>query len=361
MPKKRRNQTQSQQEQEQQQQQEKKVKPEAPTKKNRKPRKKKTVTQANKQSLEKKVEKQLHLEEEQQEAAEKENPPKESVFKLIITKEDIPSTTPTSTSSSSKNKKGKKAAKKSTKATTTTATTSSSSSKMGGSNSTLKKALLIIDVQNDFCPGGSLAVNEGDKIVPGINKLKLLNWDLVVLSQDWHPKGHHSFSSTHEGENDKAGGLIKAGTICVYNAKGNDEVFWPDHCVQGSEGAKFHPNLVVLPKDQIVKKGSHLYTDSYSAFVDNDKKRQTGLYRLLDNYKIGEVFVCGIATDYCVNFSCQDAIKRQDGKDNNFKVNLVYDLCRGVDDTTSKAAVEALEKMGVKLVKSEDILSQENP
>jgi len=278
------------------------------------------------------------------------------------------STTTTSTSSASEVKEEEVKSEKSSKveeeiheeeqkpSTSKSSKRKGRKANMGSSNSAIKRALLIIDVQNDFCPGGSLAVKEGDLIVEGINKLKQLRWDVVAVSQDWHPKGHHSFSSTHEGEKDKEGGAIKAGAIHVSkHSSGADEVFWPDHCIQGSDGAKFHEKLIISPKDEIILKGTEPKVDSYSAFVDNDKKHLTRLYEVLDKNGIGEVYVCGIATDYCVNFTCQDAIHRKDGKTNHFKVNLVLELCRGVDETTSKAAVETLVKLGVKIVKSADV------
>jgi len=288
-------------------------------------------------AIEKEVEKEINETEKEEKGSSK------NKKKNIKNSDKSTATTASSPSQSSSSKKQKGKGKKATTAS------------MGSSSS--KKALLIIDVQKDFCPGGSLAVKEGDDIVEGINQLKQLKcWDVVAVSQDWHPKGHHSFSSTHAGEKDRDGNPIKAGIICMYNAGGRDEVFWPDHCIQGSDGAKFHANLVVNKKDEIVQKGTNPKVDSYSAFVDNDKKNLTRLYPLLDKHGITEVFVCGIATDYCVNFTCQDAIERKDGKEGSFKVNLVVDLCRGVDETTSKEAVEKLEKLGVKIIKSADLL-----
>jgi len=198
-----------------------------------------------------------------------------------------------------------------------------------------------------------LAVAGGDEVVPIINQLKSkLPWDLVVLSQDWHPKGHHSFSSVHVGEKDVNGNAIKSGTVCFRGG----EVLWPDHCVQGSKGSEFHPNLRVEKTDKIVQKGKNPQVDSYSAFVDNNKKQMTGLYDILDHAGITTVYICGIATDYCVNYTCQDAVERKDGKKPAYKTHLILDAARGVDNTTSVAAVEDLKKKGVVVVQSQDLL-----
>jgi nicotinamidase/pyrazinamidase len=227
-----------------------------------------------------------------------------------------------------------------------------------------KKALLIIDVQNDFIPGGSLAVAEGNKIVPLINKIKDKKhangkdryWDIVVLSQDWHPAGHGSFSSSHVGELDANGKEIKAGSISVSNARSEGEVLWPDHCVQGSKGAEFHSDLVVDPTDIVVRKGTDPHVDSYSAFADNNHTKLTGLYDILDKTGITDVYVCGIATDYCVNFTCQDAVNRKDGKSNVYTTHLIVDACRGVSVDTSNSAIESLTSKNVKILKSSDLI-----
>jgi len=213
-----------------------------------------------------------------------------------------------------------------------------------------KKALLVIDVQNDFIPGGSLAVAEGDVVVPLINGFKSKGgWDLVVHSQDWHPRGHGSFSSSHAGEKDGSGKEIEAGSISVATT---GDVLWPDHCVQGSQGADFHPKLILNKEDVIVKKGTDPRVDSYSAFCDNHHNSLTGLYEILDKAGITDVYVCGIATDYCVFYTCQDAVKRKDGKDKPYNTYVILDACRGVAPDTSEKAVETMRSIGVKVINS---------
>lgn len=160
------------------------------------------------------------------------------------------------------------------------------------------KALIVVDVQNDFCPGGSLAVSGGDQVAPFINRIRE-NYPLVVFSQDWHPAAHKSFSSNNPGSS--VGEFIKLG--------GQDQIMWPDHCVQGSPGAEFHQELEVRPEDPVVRKGEHSDVDSYSAFFDNDHKQETGLRALLEERGVSEVDVVGLATDYCVKFTVLDALE----------------------------------------------------
>lgn len=187
------------------------------------------------------------------------------------------------------------------------------------------KALVLVDIQNDFCPGGALAVLEGDAVVPVANKLTEA-FDLVVATQDWHPADHSSFAEN--------GGI------------------WPPHCVQGSRGAEFVVGLETGKVEHVFQKGVAQAVDSYSGFFDNDHQRATGLGDYLKERGVDEVYVCGLATDYCVKFTALDA--RQLG----FKTYLIEDASRGVDvqpgDTLR--AVAEMQAAGVEVIKSEDVL-----
>ncbi len=185
----------------------------------------------------------------------------------------------------------------------------------------MTNALIVIDVQNDFCPGGALAVPEGDLIVPGINAL-MADFDVVVLTQDWHPAGHSSFATSHTG---------KAPYDMVEMLYG-PQVLWPDHCVQGSEGAAFHQDLNVTRPDLVIRKGMNPAIDSYSAFFENDQKTPTGLEGYLRSRGITTLTMVGLATDFCVNFSAVDAAKL------GFDVTVDQALCRAIDLNGSLAA-----------------------
>lgn len=194
-------------------------------------------------------------------------------------------------------------------------------------------ALIVIDVQNDFCPGGALAVAGGDEIVPGINAL-MNAAPAVILTQDWHPTGHSSFASSHEG---------KAPFEMIEMPYG-PQVLWPDHCIQGSEGAEFHPKLSTTRADMIVRKGYNPEIDSYSAFFENDHKTPTGLHGYLQTRGIDKLTMVGLATDFCVNFSAVDAAKL------GYDVTVRQDLCRAIDlDGSLAAATEGMTAAGVKL------------
>lgn len=194
-------------------------------------------------------------------------------------------------------------------------------------------ALLVIDVQNDFCPGGALAVPEGDMIVPGINAL-MADADAVILTQDWHPKGHSSFASSHKG----------AAPYEVLDMPYGPQVLWPDHCIQGSVGAAFHADLNVDRADMIVRKGYRAAIDSYSGFFENDHKTPTGLEGYLRNRGISQLTLVGLATDFCVNFSAVDAAKL------GFEVTVQTDLCRAIDlDGSLAAAQVGMKAAGVTL------------
>lgn len=196
------------------------------------------------------------------------------------------------------------------------------------------QALIVIDVQNDFCPGGALAVPEGDRIVPGINGL-MSQFDAVVLTQDWHPTGHSSFASSHRG----------SGSYEVIEMPYGPQVLWPDHCIQGSEGAKFHGSLDADRADLIIRKGYNPAIDSYSAFFENDHETPTGLEGYLRTRGIEQLVLVGLALDFCVNFSAVDAAKL------GFKVEVRQALCRAIDLDGSQAnAVDAMKTAGVTLV-----------
>jgi nicotinamidase/pyrazinamidase len=198
----------------------------------------------------------------------------------------------------------------------------------------MTQALIVIDVQNDFCPGGALAVADGDAIIPGINAL-MQEIPCVVLTQDWHPADHLSFASEHPG----------AAAYDVTEMAYGPQVLWPDHCVWGSKGAGFHPGLHIDPADLIIRKGFRRAIDSYSAFFENDKITPTGLEGYLRTRGITHLVLVGLATDFCVATSAQDAAKL------GFDVTVRLDLCRGIDlNGSMEAALGAMRAAGVHLV-----------
>ncbi len=197
----------------------------------------------------------------------------------------------------------------------------------------MTQALIVIDVQNDFCPGGALAVPEGDQIVPGINAL-MADFSAVILTQDWHPAGHSSFASSHAGKN----------PYDMTEMSYGPQVLWPDHCIQGTDGAAFHPELNTDRSDLIIRKGYNPAIDSYSAFFENDHKTPTGLEGYLKTRGISELTMVGIATDFCVNFSAVDAARL------GFGVKVRQDLCRAIDlDGSLGAAHQGMQAAGVAL------------
>ncbi len=194
-------------------------------------------------------------------------------------------------------------------------------------------ALIVIDVQNDFCPGGALAVTGGDEIVPGINAL-MADAEAVILTQDWHPAGHSSFASSHDGKAPFETTEMPYGT----------QVLWPDHCVQGSEGAAFHVDLDTTRADAIIRKGYNPAIDSYSAFFENDHKTPTGLHGMLQERGISKLTMVGLATDFCVNFSAVDAAKL------GYDVTVNQALCRAIDlDGSLAASLDGMAQAGVTL------------
>jgi len=196
----------------------------------------------------------------------------------------------------------------------------------------MSQALIVIDVQNDFCPGGALAVSEGDQIVPLINAM-MPDFDAVILTQDWHPVGHSSFASSHDGK------IPFETTEMPYGT----QVLWPDHCVQGSPGAAFHPDLRT-DGDLIIRKGFRPAIDSYSAFFENDQTTPTGLEGYLRTRGIDSLVMVGLATDFCVHFSAVDAARL------GFVVEVRLSACRAIDmDGSLDAASEAMRNSGVRL------------
>jgi len=196
-----------------------------------------------------------------------------------------------------------------------------------------RDVLVVIDVQNDFCPGGALAVADGDAVVPLVNQL-IAQFAHTVLTQDWHPPGHQSFASAHPGQAPFA-------TIDMpYGA----QTLWPDHCVQGTPGAEFHRGLQTRPAELVVRKGFRPAIDSYSAFFENDRATPTGLGGYLRERGLRRVFLCGLATDYCVAYSALDA-RRQ-----GFEATVLLPACRAIDLNGSLAdALARMREAGVAL------------
>ncbi len=196
--------------------------------------------------------------------------------------------------------------------------------------------LLVVDVQNDFCPGGALGVPEGDVVVPVINRIQP-GFAHVVLTQDWHPPGHQSFASTHPGH----------APFETVEAAYGPQTLWPDHCVQGTPGAAFHPDLETTKAEMIVRKGTRAEIDSYSAFYENDHTTATGLAGYLRERGVTRVFICGLAADYCVHFSALDAARA------GFEAVVIEDACRGIDLEGSLAAAnQAMAEAGVAFIAS---------
>ncbi len=198
----------------------------------------------------------------------------------------------------------------------------------------MSAGLIVIDVQLDFCPGGALAVADGDSVVAPINAM-MGAFDTVVLTQDWHPDGHSSFASKHAG---------KAPLEMIEMPYG-PQVLWPDHCVQGSAGAEFHPALATDPAHLVVRKGFRPQIDSYSAFFENDQTTPTGLEGYLQTRGVETLVLVGLATDFCVNFSALDAARL------GFDVSVDLAACRGIDlDGSMEAAKTGMVQAGVKLL-----------
>ncbi len=199
---------------------------------------------------------------------------------------------------------------------------------------------LVVDVQNDFCPGGALPVPRGDEVVALINRLAQ-HFAHVVLTQDWHPRGHHSFASTHAGQK-------PYDTIDVAYGP---QILWPDHCIQGEPGAELRPDLQLTHAELVVRKGFHPHIDSYSAFFENDRKTRTGLSGYLRERGFNRVFIAGLAFDFCVRYSAEDAQRE------GFDVVVIDDACRGIDMDGSVATTrQALAAIGVACVASDRVM-----
>jgi nicotinamidase/pyrazinamidase len=196
-----------------------------------------------------------------------------------------------------------------------------------------RDVLIVVDVQNDFCPGGALAVPQGDAIVPIVNRLAR-RFAHVVLTQDWHPAGHSSFASAHPGRQ----------PFESIDTDYGAQILWPDHCVQGTPGASFHPALAIPHAELVIRKGFHPAIDSYSAFRENDRKTPTGLASYLRERGFERVTLCGLATDFCVLYSALDASAA------GFAATVILDACRGLDvDVSLPRALEAMRAAGVEL------------
>jgi nicotinamidase/pyrazinamidase len=194
--------------------------------------------------------------------------------------------------------------------------------------------LLVIDVQNDFCPGGALAVADGDAVVPVVNRLAE-RFDHVVLTQDWHPSGHSSFATSHPG----------AAPFEAISMPYGQQTLWPDHCVQGTPGAAFHPQLKAERAELVIRKGFRPAVDSYSAFHENDRRTPTGLAGYLRERGLQRIFMAGLATDYCVHYSAVDARRL------GFETVVIESGCRAIDLAGSlDAARAAMAAAGVKRI-----------
>jgi nicotinamidase/pyrazinamidase len=195
------------------------------------------------------------------------------------------------------------------------------------------EALIVIDIQNDFCPGGALAVADGDAVVPLVNAL-MPEYQVRVFTQDWHPPGHSSFASSHPGKGPFETVELAYGT----------QVLWPDHCAQGTPGASFHPDLKTDPADLIIRKGFRPSIDSYSAFFENDRSTPTGLEGYLRTRGVARLTLVGLATDFCVAYSAIDGARL------GFEVTVLEEACRAIDlDGSLAAARDQMRQTGVTL------------
>lgn len=198
----------------------------------------------------------------------------------------------------------------------------------------MTEALIVVDVQNDFCPGGALAVKDGHLIVPLVNTM-ISDADLVIFSQDWHPLDHSSFSANHVGKN----------AFEQIDMRYGLQTLWPTHCVQGSKGAEFHADINLNAADVIIRKGMNKDIDSYSAFYENDQTTPTGLTGFLKEKKVSSVKLVGLALDFCVAFSALDAVKQ------DFGVSVVMDACKAIDNQGSlDSAITRMRNAGVQLI-----------
>jgi len=202
------------------------------------------------------------------------------------------------------------------------------------------RALILVDLQNDFCPGGALAVTDGDQVL-GVANDMAERFQIVIATQDWHPGDHGSFADNHDGKN--VGEFI--------DLHGLQQILWPVHCVQGSEGAEFVDEFNTAPVTKVFQKGSDPKVDSYSGFYDNDRRNSTGLTEYLLENGVTEVYIMGLATDYCVKFTALDAV------DDGFETYLIEDGCRGVElnEGDVAKALETMRSEGVTILQSEAV------
>lgn len=203
-----------------------------------------------------------------------------------------------------------------------------------------KPALILVDLQNDFFPGGALPVKEANQIFPLANELQEY-FPLIIASKDWHPKNHKSFASIHP----------KHQLYDVIDLHGFAQVLWPDHCIQGSNGSEFHSKLNTKNIHKIIYKGTNTEIDSYSTFFDNEHKKDTGLNQYLKDQKVTEIYIMGLATDYCVLYSVSDARKL------GWKTSVVQDGCFGIEKNPGdiKKAFEEMENQGANIIHSDEI------
>ena len=205
---------------------------------------------------------------------------------------------------------------------------------------TTEDVLLVIDVQNDFCPGGALAVTEGDAVLGPIHRVAA-QFEHIVLTQDWHPAGHSSFASAHVGKKAFETIEVSYGT----------QTLWPDHCVQGSKGAEFHASLQLTRAELVLRKGFREQIDSYSAFFENDRETPTGLGGYLEERGLTRVFLAGLAYDFCVGYSALDARRL------GLEAVILRDACRAIDLGESVAKIEReFDLAGVRVVESDEVL-----
>lgn len=201
-------------------------------------------------------------------------------------------------------------------------------------------ALIIVDIQYDFLTGGSLAVENGNEIIPIINALQN-HFSLVVATQDWHPDNHKSFASNHEDKNE----------FEIIDLNGNEQVLWPNHCVQGTDGALFFSELNEKRIEAIFRKGMDREIDSYSGFYDNGRKKNTGMAGYLKDRKIKNIFICGIASDFCVYYTALDGLSL------DFNVFVVEDASRAINEAGNKEAMADLRAKGAKIISSKEVLT----
>lgn len=200
------------------------------------------------------------------------------------------------------------------------------------------RALIIVDLQKDFCPGGSLAVDGGDEIVPIINRISD-RFFKVIATRDWHPSGHISFASAHRGKH----------PFERIEIAGEVQTLWPDHCVQGTRGAEFHDDLNLSPVDLILHKGTSPSVDSYSAFYENDRRTPTGLESFLRGLACTKLYFCGLASDVCVCYSVLDSLRA------GFESTIITDAMRGVDPVGTKRAIEEMTARGAGHIDSSEL------